>query len=271
MPSELVTHATPETHPDILKLCTVSATNNSVLNANSQEYFTFIPRDFATVRNVKDHLDPVETKTGKKSVGQVVKENAFEIFYYLVIGGLEIGVIIWIAYILLPLIAIVLTALFMFGFIGMGISNFRTKLNEPPSRAIPDKDFLFLQTDHTSLKSLGLADVHTSVAKTINVIHDTDNKLLHNTDTFALGHAYDEYMNMLVFVLANRDKLSSRLVNKYAQSLRDKADVILDEAVHVFESINTQREFVRQATKESKRLHQEMVDAEAESIMPPEV
>ena len=78
-------------------------------------------------------------------------------------------------------------------------------------------------------------------------------------------------MNMLVFVLANRDKLSSRLVNKYAQSLRGKADVILDEAVHVFESINTQREFVRQATKESKRLHQEMVDAEAESIMPPEV
>lgn len=37
-----------------------------------------------------------------------------------------------------------------------------------------------------------------------------------------------------------------------------------------FDSIKTQEEFVRKATEESKRLQQEIVDSEAESIMPPD-
>lgn len=270
MSSELVTHVTPDTHPGILKSCTVSATNNSILNVNSRKFFTFTPRDFATVRDIKDHLDPVETKTGKKSVDQTVKENIPEIFYYLVVGGLVIGFIIWLIYILLPLmIAIIPIALLTLMFIGFNVSQFRELRNAEPE-PVPDKGFLFLQTDRTSLKNLGLADVHISVAKTISDTYIADNTLLHNTDTFALAHAYDEYMDMLVFVLANKDKLSSRLVNKYTQSLRDKADVIRDEAVHVFDAIETQQEFVSHATAESEQLHQEMVDVEAESIMPPE-
>lgn len=91
MSSELSPHPTPETHPDILKMCTVSATNNSILEAGSKRFFIFTPRNFSIVREIKDHLDPIEVQASRKTVGQVVKENAFELFYYLVIGGLEIG------------------------------------------------------------------------------------------------------------------------------------------------------------------------------------
>lgn len=272
MSSKLVTHITPETHPDILKLCTVSATNNSILNTSSRRFFTFIPRNFATVLDIKDHLDPVETHTPKKTVGQVVKENIPEIFYHLVIGGLETGFLIWLNYIILPLaMAIIPMTLFALAFIGFSIIRLREKLNEEPEPCTtPNKDFLFLQTHRTLLKDLDLADAHDSVAQTINAIHNTDNRLLHNTDTFALAHAYDEYTDMLVFVLANKDKLSPHLVDKYVQSLLNKVKAVEQEAAHVLDSIKTQQEFVLQATKESKRLHQEMLDAEAESIMPPE-
>lgn len=50
----------------------------------------------------------------------------------------------------------------------------------------------------------------------------------------------------------------------------NKAETVRCEAENVFDSIKTQEEFVRKATEESKRLHQEMVDSEAESIMPPD-
>ena len=272
MSSELSPHPTPETHPDILKICTVSATNNSILEAGSKRFFIFTPRNFSIVREIKDHLDPIEVQANRKTVGQVVKENAFELFYYLVIGGLEIGGIIWLNYIILPLaMAIIPIALLTFAFIGFGISEFRSRLNEEPEpHTTPDKDFLFLQIYRSSLKDLDLAHAHDTVVETINSVHETDNKLLHNTDTFALADAYDKYMDMLVFVLANEDKLSPHLVDKYVQSLLNKAEAVRCEAVHVFDSIKTQEEFVRKATEESQRLQQEMVDSEAESIMPPD-
>lgn len=133
MSSELSPHPTPETHPDILKMCTVSATNNNILEAGSKRFFIFTPRNFSIVREIKNHLDPIEVQASRKTVGQVVKENAFELFYYLVIGGLEIGGIIWLNYIILPLaMAIVPIALLTFAFIGFGISEFRSRLNEEP-------------------------------------------------------------------------------------------------------------------------------------------
>lgn len=101
MSSELSPHPTPETHPDILKMCTVSATNNSILEAGSKRFFIFTPRNFSIVREIKDHLDPIEIQVSRKTVGQVVKENIFEMFYYLVIGGLETSAVIWLLYALL--------------------------------------------------------------------------------------------------------------------------------------------------------------------------
>lgn len=66
MSSELVAHVTPVTHPDILKMCTVSATNNSTRNVKSQNSYAFrpafTPRNFAVIRDIKDHLDPIETQ-----------------------------------------------------------------------------------------------------------------------------------------------------------------------------------------------------------------
>lgn len=273
MASTLNPNPTPITHPDILKVCTVSATNNSILDAGSKRVYTFTPRNFTIVREIKDHLDPIETQANRKTVGQVVKENVFEIFYYLVIGGLEVGFIIWLTYILLPLsIAIApITLLILFGFIGMSISEFRNRLNEKPQPKItPDRDFLFLQTDRTLLKDLDIVNAHATVVQTINAIHNTNNRLLHNTDTFALANAYDKYMDMLIFVLANKNKLSTRLIEKYTQSLHGKADAVLQEAANIFDSIKTQEEFVHKATEESRRLQQEMIDSEAESIMPPD-
>lgn len=275
MASTLNPNPTSITHPDILKVCTVSATNNSILDTESKKFYTFTPRNFTIIRDIKDHLDPLETRgaqTDRKTVGWVIKENIPEIFYYLVIGGLEIGFIIWLMYVLLPLaLAIAPIALLSFAFIGMGVSEFRNRLNEKSEpKTKPDRDFLFLQTDRTLLKDLNIVDAHATVVQTINAVHNTDNRLLHNTDTFALTNAYDKYMDMLIFVLANKDKLSTRLIEKYTQSLHGKADAVLQEAAHVFNSIKTQEEFVHKATEESRRLQQEMIDSEAESIMPPD-
>ena len=271
MSSELVTHATPETHPDILKMCTVSATNNSILEAESKRFFIFTPRNFTIVREIKDHLDPIETRASRKTVGQVIKENIPEILYYFVFGGLETAVILWIISLISPVIAIILTALLTFGVICAGVGHLQAELNEEPEpHTAPDKDFLFLQIYRASLNDLDLAHAHDTVVETINAVHETDNRLLHNTDTFALANAYDAYMDMLVFVLANEDKLSPHLVDKYVQSLLNRAETVRCEAKNVFDSIKTQEEFVRKATEESKRLQQEIVDSEAESIMPPD-
>lgn len=275
MPSELVANPTPETHPDILKMCTVSATNNSILEAGSKKFFIFTPRNFTIVRDIKDHLDPIETQeaqNNRKTVGEALKDNAPAMLYALSVGGLEISFIIWLVGTLLPKsVAIVAIALIILICILGCIGWLHTELNEEPEpKATPDKDFLFLQIYCASLKDLDLANAHDTVVQTINAVHETDNRLLHNTDTFVLANAYDAYMDMLVFVLANKDKLSPRLVDKYVQSLLNKAEAVRCEAENVFDSIKTQEEFVCKATEESKRLHQEMVDSEAESIMPPD-
>lgn len=238
-------------------------------------YQGFKPEEKSTSTDNVQVIDPLETRgaqTDRKTVGWVIKENIPEIFYYLVIGGLEIGFIIWLMYVLLPLaLAIAPITLLSFAFIGMGVSEFRNRLNEKSEpKTKPDRDFLFLQTDRTLLKDLNIVDAHATVVQTINAVHNTDNRLLHNTDTFALTNAYDKYMDMLIFVLANKDKLSTRLIEKYTQSLHGKADAVLQEAAHVFNSIKTQEEFVHKATEESRRLQQEMIDSEAESIMPPD-
>ena len=66
MSKELVANPTPVTHPDILQMHTVSATNNSTRNVKSQNSYAFkpafTPRNFAVVRNIKDHLDPIKTQ-----------------------------------------------------------------------------------------------------------------------------------------------------------------------------------------------------------------
>lgn len=282
MSKELVANPTPVTHPDILQTHTVSATNNSTRNVKSQNSYAFrpafTPRNFAVVRDIKDHLDPIKTRgtqVNRKTVGQVVKENIPGILYYLIMGVLgimEMGVIVLIIYTILPLaIAIPPIALLTFAFIGFGIDEFRKRLNEEPQpEPEPDKDFLFVKTNTARLKNLDIVDAHTAVIKAISNIHSVDNILLHNTDTFALANAYDAYIEMLVFVFANEDKLSPHLVDKYVQSLLNKAETVRCEAENVFDSIKTQEEFVRKATEESKRLQQEMVDSEAESIMPPD-
>lgn len=282
MSSELSPRPTPETHPDILMMHTVSATNNSTRNAKSQNSYAFrpafTPRNFAVVRDIKDHLDPIETQetqANRKTVSQVVKENIPGILYYLIMGVLgimEMGVIVFIIYTILPLaIAIPPIALLTFAFIGFGIDEFRKRLNEESQpEPEPDKDFLFLKTNTARLKDLDIVDAHTAVIKAISNIHSVDNTLLHNTDTFALANAYNAYIDMLVFVFANEDKLSPRLVDKYVQSLLNKAETVCCEAENIFDSIKTQEEFVRKATEESKRLQQEIIDSEAESIMPPD-
>ncbi len=236
MSKELVANPTPVTHPDILQMHTVSATNNSTRNVKSQNSYVFkpafTPRNFAVVREIKDHLDPIETQetqANRKTVSQVVKENIPDILYYLIMGVLgimEMGVIVLIIYTILPLaIAIPPIALLTFAFIGFGIDEFRKRLNEESQpEPEPDKDFPFLKTNTARLKDLDIVDAHTAVIKAISNIHSVDNTLLHNTDTFALANAYDTYIDMLVFVFANEDKLSPRLVDKYVQSLLNKAE-----------------------------------------------
>ena len=69
--------------------------------------------------------------------------------------------------------------------------------------------------------------------------------------------------DLKIFENTLREELPGRVI-------RIKGNHIDDPGERQFDSIKTQEEFVRKATEESKRLQQEMVDSEAESIMPPD-
>ena len=92
---------------------------------------------------------------------------------------------------------------------------------------------------------------------------------LNSVDLHAFARAYDDYMDMFTFVLANRNELSATLLDEYVESLDAKAAIVAEEARKICAITQSREEFIAQANEESREMQQEFTDIQARTMMPP--
>lgn len=134
--------------------------------------------------------------------------------------------------------------------------------------------FTVIATDYGIVEKLGLHRSQHKVAVALRNIITMSEENLDTVDLHAFAHAYDEYMDMFAFVLANRDELSPALIDEYVASLDAKANIVAEEAQVIDTVIDSRKKFLQEMDAESQhiqQIQQEFTDLRARTMMPPEV
>ncbi len=90
---------------------------------------------------------------------------------------------------------------------------------------------------------------------------DTDPDILNSMQIVTLSQAYDEFMDMLVFTLANSENISAELIDDYTQELHKRLEVFQDMTEDMMNATKDVEEF-------QKNAYQNSLDDEAVMFMP---
>ena len=94
------------------------------------------------------------------------------------------------------------------------------------------------------------------------------NKNTDNIDLYELKTIYNEYMQLLSFMLTNKDNISHELYNNYRQQLKNLTQNIIKETDNITILIKEQEEYMKKNKEELNNINQEIIDNEAMTIFP---
>lgn len=282
--SNLIKDPTPKTHPTILTECEPSLITDHLFETSSYStssfYFT-APRDFATLKKLKEYHDQCTNQetTKKGSKLSNIKSRLFSIIFFF----------------LIPLIIVCssielicrynnLALLLIIPVLGIGyISVLHKLINSDLGHKNPLKEYTLIRVEKPLLSTwflnnkkhkfytpdpVDMYQINTKLFAKINKIFSADSTTLDSIDFYEFSRLYDSYADMLVFFLVNKHQLSPSLREDYTDSLYKKSTTLKREANAILDVINTQQEFRAKAQYESEQLRQDMIDSEAQTIMP---
>lgn len=285
--SKLIKDPTPKTHPTILSECEPSLITDHLFETSSYSassfYFT-APRDFATLKKLKEYHDqpnnPSKTENNSK-----INKAAYTF----------IGIIVTIFIFLTPIALMYIPAYLTIKYNNWAfmliepliLAGFAYALNKIINSSAKDKELLkghtlirvekpLLSTWFLNNKKhkfytpepVDMYQINTKLFAKINKIFSTDSTTLESIDFYEFSRLYNAYTDMLVFFLVNKHHLSPALREDYTDSLYKKSTALKREANAILKVIDAQQEFKRKAQYESEQLRQDMIDSEAQTIMP---
>lgn len=106
---------------------------------------------------------------------------------------------------------------------------------------------------------------HEKITEKINTIL---NKNTDTIDLYELKKSYNKYMQLLSFMLTNKNTISQELYNNYWQQLQNLTQDIVKETDNIIVLIKEQEEYMNKNKEELEKIDQEILDNEAMTIFP---
>ena len=91
---------------------------------------------------------------------------------------------------------------------------------------------------------------------------------LEKIDSTELSEAYNDYMEMMIFVLSNKESLSDDMTKKYIKNLDARFDVFNRRALEAIEAMTIFKRTEAETQASGKRIIQDMLDEDASNAMP---
>lgn len=139
-------------------------------------------------------------------------------------------------------------------------------------------NFVFKENDKELLQNKVFLDISSykeqknhkktikSIIKAVN--HINNNNRNDSIDLYELKNLYNEYMQLLSFMLTNKNNISHELYNNYRQQLKNLIQNIIKETDNITILIKEQEEYMDKNKKELNNINQEILDNEAMTIFP---
>lgn len=274
---------THTTHPDIIV--------RGNLDNLEHGFFDLVPRDFATARDVNVVKNKYSTKDAATLKGELAEfsadqENRMLLAIVAFIGVVIIGLLglrgLSFGIDLLPIaepikttLGVVMNMAFLLSVVGIpvyssekhGLCNFNTPeflLSRKDKKAFTRAEFVSAPRAVTER----LDPCHLVYAHNLHAIFSNDEGILDTLDLSELRQAYDEYMNLFVFLSVNEEAISPKLYHDYREELHRRGTKLSDEITAVNTLIKEHKESQKELTRGQHEIAQDMLDADALRAMP---
>jgi len=254
-------------------------------------FFDLVPRDFATARDVnaiknKYSLKDTNTLKGKLAEFSTDLENKMLLAIGAFIGtviiallglrGVSFGIdLLPVAEPIKTTIGVVMNMAFLLSIVGIpvyrsekhGLCNFNTPeflLSRKDKKEFTRAEFVSAPRAVTErLDPCHLAYVHN-----LHTIFTNNEDILDTLDFSELRQAYDNYMDLFVFLSANEEAISHKLYHDYREELRRRGTKLSDEIAAVNTLIKKHKESRTELIRAQHEITQDMLDADALRAMP---
>ena len=105
-----------------------------------------------------------------------------------------------------------------------------------------------------------------SIVKAVN--HIDNNNRNDSIDLYELKNLYNEYMQLLSFMLTNKENISLKLYDNYDQQLDELSQKIIKESNTIITLINDKNNYMKKNKEELDNINQEILDNDALTIFP---
>lgn len=139
-------------------------------------------------------------------------------------------------------------------------------------------NFVFKENDKELLQNKVFLDISSykkrknhkktikSIVKAVNHIENTNRS--DNTNLCELKNLYNEYIQLLSFMLTNKDNISLKLYDNYDQQLEELSQNIIKESDNIMTIINDKNNYMKKNKEELDNINQEILDNDAMTIFP---
>ena len=233
----------------------------------------------ATLNSLKDLLKEDSTlgflATGIASITVPIVTYIFTSALFVSLGSFELSGRISYS---IPLMITVMASVWWFFALAGIISN-----DDKPYKELPLKDrkilsetqFLYINGQASSVPGLHYIWGGESISRTycqcmskVEEVFYIDEEDLKNVSLTELSQAYNDYMKLLVFVIANKDAVSPKLLGEYSKELGAKSRHLESCAQEVLELSEMYKKGRKEIAQYSDDLSQEMLDDDALRAMP---
>lgn len=113
-----------------------------------------------------------------------------------------------------------------------------------------------------------IKNTHNNIMSKINQLFSYDEDILNTIDFYDLKNSYNEYVQLLTFMVINEDTISLQLYDEYVEHLEELARELNKKIDNTLTIIKVKKDFVHNNEKEISDLNQEMLDNDALSFFP---
>ena len=139
------------------------------------------------------------------------------------------------------------------------VNENKYKFNSNDKKQLTDYTFLLIPK---KLPTYLIENVK-NINREINVIFSFEENIIEHVGMTDLQYHYDDYMNLLSFVVTNYDSISDELMQKYLDTIEDKSKKVMNL---VQETIKFEKEYSQELEKiaeNKEKLEQKMLDDDA--------
>ena len=113
-----------------------------------------------------------------------------------------------------------------------------------------------------------IKNTHNIIMSKINQIFSYDVDILNTIDFYDLKNSYNEYVQLLTFMVINEDNISFKLYVDYTEHLKELSQELNQEIDNILTIIKMKKDFVDNNEKEISEINQELLDNDALSFFP---